>query len=329
MYGPQPYKKVTFFQVAFKGMPKFVFIIGLVLILLGPIVFGILDSMKPATKFYNTQDGTVGLDISDLTMQPVTISCSHTWRVTPSMMGIYTADSDEIVAYSIKILDKNGNSVYNEGNTIELPTEITFYGYGTVSHSESSDNHADLAPGHYEMTITSTQTLSCTVVQKYRYQDAMVAMILIGLIGVIVVAFWVWLGLYTVKHTSLFFTKGSPPTPQQSQPPVSQPSYYSNLYSSQGLQPSTSPPTYQVPAPNYQAPAASSYSYPPSYGTSSQELISSGPPQDYNPSQSNLEYRQGGYTTELVCSNCHRPVRSQPVQGIVTCEFCGEKARVY
>ena len=322
MYGQQPYHRKTFFDVAFKGWLKFVFIIGVVLLILGPVVSGVLASMKPVNQFYETSAGTVRIDISNMASQPVTITCSHTWKVTPSMMGFYTADSLSVVYYNIKIFNKNGNSVYNESNTVELPDEITFYGYDTVSKAVSSDNQANIPPGNYEMTVTSTQSLSCVVVQKFKYQDAMIGMVLIALVGVIVIALWVWLGLYTTKHIPLTTHLGAPGTQVQAQPPVSQPSYYSNLYSSQGVQPAASPPVYQAPAPT-------SYSYPPSYDTSSQELIAPSQPQNYNPTQTNLEYRTGGYVMELVCANCHRSVRSQPVDGVVTCESCGEKARVY
>jgi len=330
MYGQQPYQKKTFFDVAFKGWLRYVFIIGLVLIIIGPVVSGVLTSIKPADQFYSNADGTKGLKISDLAVQPVKISCSHTWKVTPSGTGYYTADSPSSIYYTVKIFNKNGNIVFNDSGNLELPMALTFYGYGTVGHTESSSVDADLNPGYYSLTVTSSQSLSCVVVQKYRYQEAIVAMVLISLIGVIVVALWIWLGLYTLKHTPLSTPVGAPVAQAPVQPPASQPSYYSRLYSSQGIAPAASPqPAYQVPAPSYQAPAAASYSYPPSSSNSSQKLISPNQPQNYDATKTNLDYRQGGYVMELVCSNCHRPVRSQPVYGVVTCESCGEKARVY
>ena len=319
----QPYKKVTFSQVAFKGWLKYLLIIGLVLIILGPVVYGVLGSMKPTNKSATGKTGNIAVDISDLASQPININCSHTWVVTP-LGNTYTSNGLPIVFYSITVTDKNGNVVLKQNDSIDLPIYIWVHGTEPQDHAESSDIEANLSPGPYDVTFTSTDTITCTVVQKYEYQDAMVGMILIALIGVIVVALWVLLGLRATRQTPLSTTKGSTPTYQQSQPSVSQPSYYSKLYSTQGIQPTTYPQTQPA-----LVPAPSSYSYPSSYGPSSQELIDPGQPKDYDPSRPNLEYRQGGYFTELVCSNCHQLVRSQPVDGVVTCEYCGEKARLY
>jgi hypothetical protein len=319
----QPNKKVPFSQVAFKGWLKYLLIIGLVLIILGPVVYGVLGSMKPINKSATGKAGNIAVDISDLASQPININCSHTWVVTP-LGNTYTSNGLPVVFYSITVTDKNGNVVLKQNDSIELPIYIWVHGTEPQDHLESSEVQAKLSPGPYDVAFTATDTITCTMIQKYEYQDAMVGMILIALIGVIVVALWVLLGLRATRQTPLSTQKADQPTYQQPQPQVNQPSYYSKLYSSQGLQPVTNPQTQPA-----LVPPPSSYSYPSSYRSSSNELITPGQPQDQDPSRTNLEYRQGGYFTELVCSYCHRSVRSQPIDGVVTCESCGEKARLY
>jgi hypothetical protein len=259
-----------------------------------------------APKQYSgtTQNDDFELEVKDSTEQPVKITVSHSFKLVTTV-GSYkfkVAPGEALfVDYNLTVRDSSGQKVLDANSTFDSPATHTFPSSATTDTVTRTDSHPiELRPGKYRVSLVSDHPVDYRIEQSYKLQDATVGL---GALGALFLIIAVGLTMFAKKKRDAqnrsgviaILSSGQPPWQSMPSPAVPPPYY-----------PSAPPP---APYSMY-IPAA-----PP-------------PPPPGTPDRSTLEYVPGGTYVDLVCLNCGQVVANRPVNGIMTCEHCGEQARV-
>ena len=187
-------------------------------------------------------------------------------------------------------MNSDGSVVKTISGRLSLPDEIPISGTGTTHYTVSKTHSVSIDPGKYDFRFTCDARVSYNIdCGENLRTGGCFGFIFIPIGGMMI---YTWYYLRTKKKAPSYTSQPPPYSPYA-------PTYGQTSYSSQSL--------YSAPSSPY------GQSYDSSYPSGS----------------SALEYRQGGVYAELVCNNCGQIVRSPPVSGVVTCEHCGDKARIY
>jgi len=206
------------------------------------------------------------------------------------------------VDYNLTVSDSGGQTVLDADSTFMAPLRHTFPRSATSDTVMMTDSHPiELRPGKYMVSLVANHPVDYTIEQGYKLQGTTVGLAGLGVLFLLITA---GLTIFAMRKrdaqnrsTVIAILSGGPPAAQYLPPPAVPPPYY---------------PAAPPPAPySMYIPAA-----PP-------------PPPPGTPDHSTLEYVPGGTYVDLVCLNCGQVVANRPVNGIMTCEHCGEKARLY
>jgi len=292
-------KLTTFKTVVSHGYMKILFLVVILLLAVSFASCGILFALAPTNLAATTESGDFTIEVKDTTVQPVQIAVSHTFTLTTSSDTMMFDVSDGVYAifYNISVLTAGNDQVFGKDSSLTAPITHSF-GLGDTSDTEADTDTFDLdiTPGKFLVRLESSHPVNLKVTQKYQHQGLMEGMLALGILSILLLTGVTISALKkrdAARRSSMIsaFPQGHVP------PPPSY--YYGGANPGQiGTPYSTLPP----PAPgNLPDPAA----------------------------RSSLEYVPGRTYTEFLCPSCGMGVLNRPVDGVVTCEHCGEQGRVY
>lgn len=283
---------VSFSDVAFKGRYRLAFILLLVLTTLG-IVAGaaLLPYPIPDTQLSGTSDSTEVV-VPDHSAQPVKVRISHTY----SLRVPYGRDGFEVVgvdlfAYGLVFTGEDGARAAQEYSEMEAPGTHSFSKYETSDDVTVTKEHSfTLRPGTYTLTLDSGAPVEVVVVQASMYVLAGTALVAMGILCLVLLFGLTWLALR--KRDSL---------------------RRSQVYGA--ISPNLGPDMSYYGLPGAPVPA----------GTQPPPAPAAAAPPAPDPRRSSLQYVSGQFYAETYCNRCGRRILSAPVNGVLTCETCGEK----
>lgn len=275
---------------------KFKIVIICILLIVVGFVMGLSvriltpDSINGSLTF----NETVRVELSQLAGDETVITLTHEFSIRVTCVGTkctYVTTSKEPVNYNVDIIDMDGDIVKTVFGSIYAPEEVDIG--DTKAIGESRETVKLTTPGTYDFKFRADAGIDYSINQESKYQFVQYIGILLIVVGVLVIVIRFFLS-----------RKKMAPAP--------------------GTRASTYPQGYGgSPGPSN---SSVGHGYHPTQGYSADGSTGQG----NRPSRaSTLERQQGGYYTELRCLTCGNVVRSPIVNGVVTCEYCGDRAKVY
>jgi len=294
MLQPSLGKHISFRHVALKGRLGLVYVSLFAVMVLG---FGAGAVLVPITIPDTTGEGVdadMDLTVPSYSGQPVKVRVSHvyTLRTTPGSDG-FLVDGVYDFDYSLTVFSEGGEEVAREDATMSPPGNHEFSKWETVDTATMTKEHGfTLQPGKYTLTLASNHPVDVVVVQRSLLSQAGVASIAVGVLCAVVLAILTIKAIRKrdeLRKLQLYAAVSPDLAPSES---------YYNPSASHAADPTTPALTRPPPA----AP----------------------PPSD--PRRSTLEYVSGQVYAEILCLGCGQAIRNPPINGIVTCEHCGDQA---
>jgi hypothetical protein len=309
MLANPPNKPVSFKYVVSHGTMRILFLTVVVVLAVAFAFWAIFVALAPTNIAANTESGDFNMEVKDTTEQPVEISVSHTFDLTTSSgsMEFDVADGIWVIYYNISISTSNGDGVFGRDSSLMAPITHTF-SIGATHDSELKMDTFDieLASGKYIVRIEASHPVDLKVTQKYKYQSTMDGMLGLGILFVILL-----IGVTISAMKKLDALRRSQAVAAFGAPAPLAPAYVASA----------------LPQPGTFAPQAAG---PGAYGAPPAPLYPATPtPSEESARRSSLEYVPPQFYAEFVCTNCGWSIRNPPVNGVITCDRCGETGRLY
>ena len=283
---------VSFTDVAFKGRYRVAFVLLAFLSTLG-IVAGaaLLPYSIPDTQLTGTDD-TADIVVPDYSAQPVKVRISHSYTLRlPYGYDEFEVVGVDLFAYGLVFTGEDGAGAAQEYSEMEAPGTHSFGKYSRSDDVTVTKEHRfTLRPGTYTLTLDSEAPVDVVVVQTSMYVLAGTALVAMGILCIVLLFGLTWLALRkrdAMRRSQVFGAVSPNLAPDMS--------YYG-------------PPGAPVPAVTQPPPApAAATPLPP------------------DPRRSSLQYVSGQFYAETYCNRCGRRILRAPMNGVLTCETCGEK----
>jgi hypothetical protein len=293
MMPPSPSKPVSFSDVAFKGAYKWAFIVLALVAAIGIVAGAAMVPVQPPGASGSSAHEDIAIEVPDYAEPPMKIHVSHSFRlVTTPYSGAYAVDDGwEEIPYNITIDDESGRQVAEDFSRLNAPEQHSFSKYDTEDTvTVANDHEFSLRPGKYIVTVASLHPVDYRIEQTSKYLAPGASLMGLGILCIVLLFGLVFLALR--KRDSLRRSQMGGPAGA----------------------------VHYAPAPYVPVPSA-----PMQYPTDFQGPAQ--PPED--PRRSSLEYVPGGLYAEVQCSYCGSSIRNPPVNGIITCDRCGQMGRLY
>lgn len=293
----QPSTNITFSSVAFHRPYKLPVIILLLIVFITIALAVVLGTMLPKKYEGETEYKTVEIEVSPLVESPISMNIAHTYPITVILSDFVITDGINEIEVNITLLDSEGQEAYSTKDTLAMPESI-YVSNKETTYVISHDIDIDIKSGHYSVQIRSDHPIRYTIVQKSKIDALFSGMVVMAILCTIIL-----IGLLLMVDKKTKSLRAS-----RLIAAYSAPSYGSRPYEY------GQPTVYdarQYPA--YQAAPQSVYDDPNAYPA-------------YQPPLQPIY--EDPNAIDYVCGKCGNLIQNPPIQGIITCERCGEKEYV-
>ncbi len=300
MLSAPPGKIVSFADIALRRPYLWSFIALMLLAVIGIAGSAVIGPGQPPGYGGTAQDIDLPIEVPTDAEPPLRLQVSHKFLLitTAGSASYWVDDGVDEIPYTVTVDNEAGDEVGRESSRLDAPLRHTFSRGDTEDTVKVTNSHSfSLRPGKYVVTLDSDHPLDYSISQTSSSFWGGAMLMGIGLLAIVLMfglALFVFYKRDTLRRSQMAGASG----------------------------PGLAPPAPYIPAPasGFKGPAAASPPPAPAY---------LGSPSPGSAGRSSLEYVPGGFYAEVQCSYCGSSIRNAPVNGMITCDRCGQTGRLY